>query len=179
MNLASVNPSPLDLAPMDLVRAGLRAEELLDDTLCGVRPAVAWQYGPPGALCRPEPSDGGALWTVMRTRNITTAVSFARLGALLGTVERHWLRRGWTLQAVIPDRRRPGMYARTPDGFQLSLDVGAAGNVYLGATSPPVHDASDARPHHPPGTPGTDEYPGTDGDLAPLPATVCPFWSAT
>ncbi|WP_395298135.1 hypothetical protein ACF9IK_35300 [Kitasatospora hibisci] len=162
----------------DQAGAANRCEALLQHTLDAVRPALTWQHGAPAAgevMPGHGTPDGPARWYVSRNRNVLTVISPARRGALLGVVERHWRRSGYTISSVNADHEMPGIYATAVDGYRLGLDFGTAGNAYLTATSPPVARAE--RIGHPPGTPGIARYPGGHADLAPAPSAFCPFWS--
>ncbi|MEV7776700.1 hypothetical protein [Kitasatospora sp. NPDC088351] len=158
----------------DQAAAAERCEALLRDTLDGVRPEPAWRHGVARAGARlpmpgAGPDDADVHWYVTRSRDIVTIVSAARRGALVGMVERHWRRCGWTVTSVNVGRELPGVAAVTPDGYQLALVFGDLGQAGLTAGSPGV-----ARSEWVPYPHGVPVAPGG----APLPDVCCPFWSA-
>ncbi|WP_097237007.1 hypothetical protein [Streptomyces sp. 1331.2] len=160
---------------VDQLDAAERCETLLQDTLDAVDPTPAWQEAAPRAGARlPRPGLGSArcgsdvLWYVTRGRDILTVVSLPRRALLVGVVERHWRRRGWTITSLDTDWDRHGVAATTPDGYRLALRFGELGEAGLTVSSPGV-----AR---------SEQVPVLSGDggrgSAPLPYVCCPYWSA-
>ncbi|MBV6698869.1 hypothetical protein [Kitasatospora aureofaciens] len=155
---------------IDQLASAARCETLLQDTLDAILPMPVWQSATPRAGTRlPLPGEGvEPRWYVTRGRDFLTIVSAARRGALVGAVERHWRRRGWTITSLNAGRDLPGVAAATSDGYQLSLHFGDLGEAGLTASSPGV-----ARPERLPIAQGV----GGCG-RAPLPYVCCPHWSA-
>ncbi|GHF28793.1 hypothetical protein GCM10018790_02810 [Kitasatospora xanthocidica] len=155
---------------IDQLDAAERCETLLRDTVDAIDPAPAWQEAAPRAGARLSPPGKGAavLWYVTLGRDVLTVVSLPRRAALVGVVERHWRRCGWTITALNADRERPGVAAITRDGYRLALRFGELGEAGLTASSPGV-----ARSERSP-------VPAGSGVRAPapLPSVCCPYWSA-
>ena len=81
-------------------------------------PALKWRDGwyeveesTSGINDRP---DGTA--HIVRRRRVTTKISQAKYGALLGIVERYWKKRGYKITTINADERMPAINAATPDG---------------------------------------------------------------
>ncbi len=155
---------------VDQLDAAARCETLLQETLDAVRPMPVWQGAPARAGARlPLPGrESELLWYVTRGRDILTVVSLPRRAVLVGVVERHWRRRGWTITSLDADRSRPGVAATTPDGYRLALRFGESGEAGLTASSPGV-----ARSERGPVLSGS-----ADHCVPPLPYVSCPYWSA-
>ncbi|WP_030232879.1 hypothetical protein [Streptomyces sp. NRRL S-350] len=174
--VASVRwPRPATGETVDQLGAAERCETLLQDTLDALDPAPAWQEAAPRAGARlSQPGRGSVgweselLWYVTRGRDLLTVVSLPRRPALVGAVERHWRRRGWTITSLNAGRDRPGVGATTRDGYRLELCFGELGEAGLTAGSPGV-----ARSERLPVLPGGDVF-----GSAPLPYVCCPYWSA-
>ncbi|MFE6052072.1 hypothetical protein ACFQ6N_15035 [Kitasatospora sp. NPDC056446] len=162
--------------------AAERCETLLRDTLDAVDPVLASREAVPRAGARlPQPGAGPeVLWYVTRGRDVLTVVSLPRRAELVGVVERHWRRRGWTITSldtgippgvgIPPDggRERPRVTATTRDGYRLALGFGESGGAGLTVSSPGVARSE-----------GFAVLPGDgDGGPAPLPYVCCPYWSS-
>ncbi|MBO1416740.1 hypothetical protein [Streptomyces sp. FH025] len=155
---------------VDQLDAAERCETLLQDTLDALRPVPVWQDAVPRSGSRlPLPGRGSeVLWYVTLGRDLLTVVSQARRAELVGAVERHWRRSGWTITSVNACRDRLGVAAGTPDGYRLVLNVGEFGEIGLVADSPGV---------------ARSERLGRsceEGGIGPasLPYVHCPYWSA-
>ncbi|MGW2249345.1 hypothetical protein ACWCXH_03980 [Kitasatospora sp. NPDC001660] len=161
---------PSGEATIDQLLAAARCETLLQDALDAIRPMPVWQSAPPRSGVRlPLPGEGDGLsWYVTRGRDVLTVVSEARRGALVGAVERHWRRCGWTITSLGVGRELPGVAAATRDGYQLSLHFGDLGEARLTASSPGA-----GRPERP----SRVQVAGGCG-RAPLPYVCCAHWSA-
>ncbi|MFJ6379773.1 hypothetical protein ACIQI7_07165 [Kitasatospora sp. NPDC092039] len=157
-------------ATVDQLDAAEHCETLLQDTLDAVRPAPVWQGAPAraGARLSLPGRESELLWYVTRGRDLLTVVSLPRRTALVGVVERHWRRRGWTITSLDAGRERPRVAATTPEGYRLALRFGELGEAGLTATSPGV-----ARSERGPVLSG-----GVDHCAPPLPYVSCPYWSA-
>ncbi|MGW3038618.1 hypothetical protein ACWC9T_00940 [Kitasatospora sp. NPDC001159] len=141
-----------------------RCETLLRETVGAVRPVLVWREAAPSLGVRlPLPGrESEPHWYVTRGRDLLTLVSSCRQGELVGVVERHWRRLGWTITSLNAGRDRPGVAAVTPDGFQLVLGIGEFGEIALTA-----------------GSPGAARSPRwATGEVASLPNVHCPYWSA-
>ncbi|MER7765975.1 hypothetical protein [Kitasatospora sp. NPDC096140] len=155
---------------VDQLDAAERCETLLQDTVDAIDPSPAWQEAPPRSGARlPKPGrESAVLWYVTRGRDILTVVSLPRRSVLVGVVERHWRRRGWTITSLNTDPYCPGVAATTRDGYRLALCFGELGEAGLTASSPGV-----AR---------SERLPAPAGDggrgSAPVPSVCCPYWSA-
>ncbi|MFH8380162.1 hypothetical protein ACH4E7_04365 [Kitasatospora sp. NPDC018058] len=149
---------------VDQLDAAERCETLLRETVDAVRPAPAWREAVSGTGVRlpPPGRESEPHWYVTRRRDLLTLVSPCRQGELVGVVERHWRRRGWTITSLTAGRDRPGVAAVTWDGYQLALGVGEFGAITLTAGSPGA-----ARPRR-----------WATGGVASLPNVHCPYWSA-
>lgn len=159
---------------MNMQQAGDRAEALLDDTLKAVTPPLSWGYNVPTEVeCSTGLNEPTGTFTIQRGRYVTTIVSAQRRGNLLGLVERHWKQRGYRVTSTNPDKDMPAIDVSTPDGFVVSLDVGAAGNVTLSAASP---CAAKSQMTFPTGTPGGPGGPQGEPDLRPREHSS--FWSS-
>ncbi|WP_330239891.1 hypothetical protein [Streptomyces sp. NBC_00525] len=149
-------------ADMDMREAAEHADRILDATLADLRPPVQWAHGPTTA--------GGH--GVTRRRTVMTVISAERRGNFLGVVERGWQRRGIRIRGINNDRRSPAVYARTEDGFGVSLIFGG-GQAFFEVDSPwvtPSEVAECAVAPHGPSYEGV--YP------LPRPHVRCAFWSA-
>ncbi|MFB7905346.1 MULTISPECIES: hypothetical protein [unclassified Kitasatospora] len=162
------------LAPdvtVDQLDAGERCEELLRETVEGLRPVPVWQEAVPRAgvrLAAPGRRGAEVLWYVTRGRDLLTVVSPGRRAELAGAVERQWRRRGWTITSLNAGRDRPGVAATTREGSQLVLCFGEFGEIRVTASQLGV-----ARSERVPELPGAGEP-----DPAPLPYVHCAYWSA-
>ncbi|MFF2571948.1 hypothetical protein [Streptomyces sp. NPDC058084] len=148
---------------MNMQGAAERADAILDTTLSAVVPAVQWDHATTTA----------GSCTVTRRRTVTTIVSEQRRGNLLGVVERSWKKSGYEITGMNRDREMPAVFARTSDGFELSLEVGYKGQVFFDVTTPCVEESDVAEPTSRPNGPA---YPL--GKI-PTPNVRSDFWSAT
>ncbi len=102
-----------------------------------------------------------------------TVISTERRGGFLGVVERFWRSRGFHIKAINNDADFPAIYARTSDGFGVSLSFGAAGQAFFEVDSPCVaKSAVDEPTTSPNGRAYEGVYP------LPRPNIRSPFWSA-
>ncbi|MEU2655422.1 hypothetical protein ABZ615_08860 [Streptomyces sp. NPDC007325] len=148
---------------MDMQEAAERADAVLDASLRAVAPEVQWAHD---------------TWlytscTVTRHRVVTTVISEERRGNFLGVIERHWKASGYEITSVIPSKEMPAVFARTSDGFGLTLSVGFKGQVVFKASTPCVDESDVAEPTTAPNGPA---YPY--GKI-PTPYVRSDFWSAT
>ncbi|AXG77762.1 hypothetical protein [Streptomyces paludis] len=160
---------------MDMKQAGNRTEELLDATLNAVEPPVEWGYDTSNeTACSTGLNLPTGTTSVHRNRYVSTRVSEQRRGNFFGVIQRYWEKQGFTITSVNADRVMPTLNARTPDGFALSLGVGAIGNVWFAGASPCASDSDLTFPK------GTPDKPGGPKGLPDLvPRHESPFWSST
>lgn len=122
---------------MNLQQAAEKADGITAGTLDNVNPGVSWAHGtstgglPDGASPGEDESD-----FVTRRAAVMTVVSKQRRGNLLGVIERNWKSHGYEITGVNKDKKFPAIYAKTPEGFQLSLDVGNEGQFFLDVLTP-------------------------------------------
>ncbi|MDH2391294.1 hypothetical protein QCN29_21415 [Streptomyces sp. HNM0663] len=159
---------------MNMQQAGERAEVVLDEALAGIKPPLKWEYGTPGEIaCGDELNRATGGSNVKRSRVITTTVTKERRGSLFGLVQRHWEAEGYTITSVNADAKFPDVFAETSDGFVVSMNVGATGNVWFDVSSP-CATASDVT--YPAGTPGASGGPKTE---EVTPTHHSSFWSSS
>ncbi|MGW3400587.1 hypothetical protein [Streptomyces zhihengii] len=157
---------------MNMQQAGEQAEELLDGTLAAVSPAVKALRGPSNdPICTDFKNDATGTGQVSRSRYVMTIVSAERRGNFMGVIERHWKNEGYEITAVRPHKEKPAIFARTPEGFEITVKIGREGQVIFNISSPCVTESEVTEPSTPPLTPGSPEAKG-------LPYIESPFWSA-
>ncbi|MFG3348252.1 hypothetical protein ACGF1Z_24730 [Streptomyces sp. NPDC048018] len=107
-----------------------------------------------------------------RRRTVTTIVSEQRWGSFLGVIERSWRKSGYEITGTNPSREMPSVFARTPDRFDLTVEVGYKGQVFFDVTTPCVDESevaeSTTRPNGPAHPLGKIPTPNVRSD----------FWSA-
>ncbi|WCD87910.1 hypothetical protein KPP03845_104311 [Streptomyces xanthophaeus] len=159
---------------MNMQQGAERADAILQETLGAVKPELLWNHGSSGdAGC--TNAVGGATGTGAANRSILilTIVSPQRRGALLGIIERAWKDRGYTITSVNPSETFPAIFASTPDGYSLSVEVAGEGQFFLEAATPCLTDHPVQEPTSKPNTPvRTTPYPQR-------PDVQDEFWSAT
>ncbi|CCB76422.1 MULTISPECIES: hypothetical protein [Streptomycetaceae] len=108
--------------------------------------------------------DGTAV--LAQDRYVMTKVSQAKRGALLGVVERSWKRFGYRIESVNPSKIVPAIFAVTPDGYGVNIQVGVEGNVSFEVGSPSFPYSEDSEAYD-------------SGGLEPdtMPDVDDPFWS--
>ncbi|MEV7446423.1 hypothetical protein AB0O22_35655 [Streptomyces sp. NPDC091204] len=82
-----------------------------------------------------------------------TIVSEQRRGALPGVIERAWKGRGYKITNVRKSPTFLGIYASTPDGYSLEVQVAGKGQFFLKAATPCLTDSSVGQPTGKPNTP--------------------------
>ncbi|GHA74568.1 hypothetical protein GCM10010305_16730 [Streptomyces termitum] len=150
-------------ADMNMQEAADRADAILDGTLKAVVPEVQWAH---------HTWTSGSC-TVTRRRKVMTIISEERRGNFLGVIERHWKRSGYEIFGVNASREMPAIFAKTSDGFQVSLSVKYKGQAVFTIDTPCVEESDVADPASKPNGPA---YPY--GEI-PTPHVHSDFWSAT
>ncbi|WP_019889650.1 hypothetical protein [Streptomyces purpureus] len=148
---------------MNMQEAAVRADAMLDATLSAVVPGVQWDH---------DTTTSGSC-TVTRRRTVTTIISEQRRGNFLGVIERFWKKSGYEITGVNRDREMPAVFARTSDGFKLTVEFGYKGQAFFDVDTPCVNESDVAEPTTKPNGPA---YPL--GQI-PTPNVHSDFWSAT
>ncbi|MBC2877717.1 hypothetical protein H7K43_22110 [Streptomyces sp. TYQ1024] len=160
---------------MNMQQAGERSEAILDKTFQAIKPPVKWGYDAPSEIaCSTGINRPAGTTQVRRGRVVTTVISERRRGGFLGVVQRSWEKLGYEITSVNADKKMPGITARTPDGFAVSVGVGTIGNVFFSVSSP---CAEPSPVTYPKGTPGKPGRPDTHVDL--IPRHHSDFWSSS
>ncbi|MFB6863913.1 hypothetical protein ACFCZQ_32460 [Streptomyces virginiae] len=147
---------------MNMQQGAERADAILQDTLGAVRPELKWNHGPGGSAGCAKGVAGAATGTGSAKRSITilTVVSEQRRGALIGVIERDWKSRGYKITSVRQAAEAPAVYASTPDGYSLSVEVAGEGQFFLDAATPCLADSPVMDPMTQPNTHvRTTEFP--------------------
>ncbi|ORT55255.1 hypothetical protein [Streptomyces sp. CB03238] len=147
---------------MNMQEAAERADAMLDATLNAVVPEVQWDHATTTA----------GSCNVNRRRTVTTIISEQRRGSFLGIVERFWNKSGYKITSVNQSREMPAIFAKSRDGFQLSLSFGYKGQAFFEVATPCVQESEVAEPTTKPNGPA---YPL--GKI-PTPNVRSDFWSA-
>ncbi|MFE2365743.1 hypothetical protein [Streptomyces virginiae] len=128
---------------MNMQQGAERADAILQETLGAVRPELKWNHGPGGSAGCTKGVAGAATGTGSAKRSITilTVVSEQRRGALIGVIERDWKSRGYKITSVRQAAEAPAVYASTPDGYSLSVEVAGEGQFFLDAATPCLADS--------------------------------------
>ncbi|WP_098897188.1 hypothetical protein [Streptomyces sp. st77] len=111
---------------LDMQEAALRSDAILDAVLREIRPEVRWTHG--------FTSTGTC--EVTRRRVIMTRISVERRGSFLGVVDRFWRKSGYQMTAVNNSAEFPAIYARTNDGYRMSLSIGGEGQAFFQVDTP-------------------------------------------
>ncbi len=149
-------------ATMNMQDAAEHADGMLDATFGAMKPEVQWAHG--------QTSSGNCDLT--RRRTVMTIISEERRGNFLGMVERFWNKSGYEIFSVNESKERPAIFARTSDGFGISLIVGYKGQVFFDVDSPCVDESDVADPTAAP------NGPAYEGVALPRPNVRSDFWSA-
>ncbi|MGW3400586.1 hypothetical protein, partial [Streptomyces zhihengii] len=153
-------------------QASDQAEEILEATLAAIKPSVQTKRQPLiTPICTDFKNDSTGTGQVTTARNVMTVISAERRGSFMDVVERHWKNEGYEITAVRPHKEKPAIFARTPDGFQISVKIGREGQAFFRVSSPCVTESEVTEPPMPTLTPGSPEAKG-------LPYIESPFWSA-
>lgn len=150
------------VATMNMQEAAERADVMLDATFRAIKPEVQWAHG--------DTSSGNC--DVTRARTVLTVISEQRRGNFLGMVEQFWKKSGYEIYSVNPSKDNPAIFARTPDGFAITLTVGYKGQAFFKVDTPCVDESEVADPTAAPNGPA---YEGVE---LPRPNVRSDFWSA-
>ncbi|MFI0936452.1 hypothetical protein ACH4RG_32725 [Streptomyces sp. NPDC021019] len=148
---------------MDMQAAAVRSDAILDAVLQEIRPEVRWTHG--------FTSVGAC--EVTRRRVVMTDISAERRGSFLGVVERFWRKSGYRMTAVNNNAEFPAIYARTRDGFRMSLRIGGKGQAFFQVDTPCVQESEVADSTSQATAP---LYEGAE--FIPRPNIHSDFWSA-
>lgn len=156
-----------------LQTAAKKADAIVFDTLSSVQPTLEWVHdASSGSGCDSHTIDGRETGAVTRRAAVMTIVSEGRRGSLLGVVERAWKKSGYAITGVDRDRAMPAIYARSSEGFRMSLSVGYKGRFHVSVTTPCFIMAEIG----PPQTRANGQP--FEGELVPAPNVHSDFWSA-
>ncbi|KIF75751.1 hypothetical protein QR77_21415 [Streptomyces sp. 150FB] len=147
---------------MNMQEAASRADLMLDDTFAAIKPEVVWTHGVTTA----------GSCDLSRRRTVMTEISEQRRGALLGLIDRFWRKSGYEITAVNNSEEFPAVYAKSVDGFGISLSIGGKGQAFFEVATPCVEGSAVAEPTTKPNGP---DYRG--GPI-PRPNVRSDFWSA-
>ena len=148
---------------MNMQGAADRADSIMNSVLGEIDPEVQWAHGP---------TTTGSC-DVTRRRTVMTIISSERRGSFLGVVDRFWKQGGYKIKGVNNNADSPAIYARTEDGFEVSLIFGGKGQAFFQVDSPCVEKSEVAESTTPPNGPAYEGvYP------LPRPNVRSDFWSA-
>ncbi|MFI6524677.1 hypothetical protein [Streptomyces uncialis] len=148
---------------MNMQEAAERADALLDLTFKAIRPPVQWAHG--------DTTTGSC--DLSRRRTVMTVISEQMRGSFLGVVERAWEKEKVRITHVDKNKEFPALFAKTADGFGVSLTIGAKGQAFFEVSTPCVEESEVAEPTAEPNGPSYK-----DVDPIPRPNVRSPFWSA-
>ncbi|MEU2071712.1 hypothetical protein [Streptomyces anulatus] len=148
---------------VDMQAAAVRSDAMLDAVFKAIRPEVRWTHSFT-SVGRCE---------VTRRRVVMTDISAERRGNFLGVVERFWHESGYRMTAVNNNAEFPAIYARTSDGFRVSLRIGGKGQAFFQVDTPCVQESEVAD------STSRATAPLYDGvEFIPRPNIHSDFWSA-
>ncbi|MFI6205632.1 hypothetical protein ACIBAI_04445 [Streptomyces sp. NPDC051041] len=152
---------PGAVSDITMQQAAERADAMLDATLNAIKPTVRWTHG------------GSSVGScdVSRSRTVMTVISEERRGEFLDVVQRFWEKSGYRINSVNESEKFPAIFARSPDGFGISLVIGGAGQAVFDVDTPCAKPSDVADPTTPPNGPAY-EYP------IPRPNVRSDFWSS-
>ncbi|MFE6042258.1 hypothetical protein [Streptomyces sp. NPDC056452] len=147
---------------MNMQEAAEYADLMLDATLRAVKPEVQWAH---------DDTTRG-ICDLSRRRTVMTIISKDRRGNFLGVIERSWKKSGYRITSVNQDAESPAIFARTPEGFGISLIIGFEGQAFFEVATPCVDKSEVAAPTAKPNGPA---YEAVE---IPRPNIRSAFWSA-
>ncbi|MEV5688205.1 MULTISPECIES: hypothetical protein [unclassified Streptomyces] len=146
---------------MNMQEAAEHSDAMLDATLGAIKPEVQWAHD--------DTTEGSCDLT--RRRTVMTIISEERRGSFLGMVERFWKRSGYKIISVNPSKEYPAIFARTPKGFGINVEIADKGQAYFEVNTPCVAKSEVAAPAAAPNGPA---YEGVE---VPRPNVRSDFWS--
>ncbi|MEI7030586.1 hypothetical protein [Streptomyces pratensis] len=146
---------------MNMQQAAERSDALLDSTFNAINPSVQWAHD--------DTTSGSCDLT--RRRAVMTDISEARRGSFLGTVERFWRESGYEIVSVNASQKYPAIFARTPDGFGINVEIADQGQAHFEVNTPCVEKSEVAAPSTPPNGPAYENVE------IPRPNVRSDFWS--
>ncbi|MCQ1576463.1 hypothetical protein NNW97_05960 [Streptomyces parvus] len=149
---------------LDMQAAAVRSDAILDAVLQGIHPEVRWAHG----------FTSTGMCEVTRRRVVMTNISAERRGGFLGVVDRFWRKSGYEMTAVNNSVEFPAIYARTIDGYRLSLRIGGEGQAFFQVDTPCVRNSEVARSTSP-----ATAFLDPGAELIPRPNIHSDFWSAS
>ncbi|WP_435882204.1 hypothetical protein [Streptomyces anulatus] len=148
---------------VDMQAAAVRSDAMLDAVFQAIQPEVRWTHG----------FTSTGMCEVTRRRVVMTDISAERRGNFLGVVERFWRKSGYRMTAVNNNAEFPAIYARTSDGFRVSLRIGGKGQAFFQVDTPCVQESEVAD------STSRATAPLYDGvEFIPRPNIHSDFWSA-
>ncbi|MFE4534180.1 hypothetical protein ACFRKB_03790 [Streptomyces scopuliridis] len=161
------------VSKISLQEAAEKADAILLSTMSSVQPTLNWVHdGSTDGGCGDYTIDGKTTSSVTRRVAVMTIVSEARRGSLLGVVERHWKKQGYTITSMNASKEFPAINARTPEDFRMSVLVGGKGQFFFSVVTPCFIESEVAPPRTSAnGTP-------FEGSKVPDPSVHSDFWSA-
>lgn len=149
---------------MNMQEAAERADAMLDTTFSSIKPQVNWAHGPTTA----------GSCDLSRRRTVMTVISEDRRGSFLGVVERSWRSQGYRITDVNKSKKFPAIFAKTSDGFGISLTIGGEGQAFFEVATPCV---TESKVSDPTATPNGPSYEGVYP--LPRPNVRSKFWSSS
>ncbi|WTK25684.1 hypothetical protein OG752_21265 [Streptomyces anulatus] len=113
---------------VDMQAAAVHSDAMLDAVFQAIEPEVRWTHS----------FTSVGMCEVTRRRVVMTDISAERRGNFLGVVERFWRKGGYRMTAVNNNAEFPAIYARTSDGFRVSLRIGGKGQAFFQVDTPCV-----------------------------------------
>lgn len=106
--------------------AAEKADAMLDATMAAYVPEIEWTY------------DQTTVGTcdLSRYRTVMTIVSEGRRGNFLGVTERAWKKSGYVIVSVNDDKEHPAIFARSAEGFSISVVFGDRGQAFFEVATP-------------------------------------------
>ncbi|WP_093812845.1 hypothetical protein [Streptomyces sp. Ncost-T6T-1] len=124
--IMSIGCTQQEESRLDMQAAAVRSDAILDAVLQGIHPEVRWTHG----------FTSTGMCEVTRRRVVMTNISAERRGSFLGVVDRFWRKSGYQMTAVNNSVEFPAIYARTIDGYRLSLRIGGQGQAFFQVDTP-------------------------------------------
>ncbi|MFF1835337.1 hypothetical protein ACFVXE_14170 [Streptomyces sp. NPDC058231] len=147
---------------MDMQQAAERSDGMLDAVLKAIEPEVQWAHGPTTT----------GTCDVTRRRTVMTVVAASRRKDFLDRAEKFWRANDYRIKAINNDEVFPAVYARTADGFGISVSFRGEGQAFFESDSPCVKESKVADSTSEPNGPAYEGvYP------LPRPNVRSDYWS--